>query len=212
MKTLTFRQEQVLNYIQEHITDNGYPPTLREISGHFSLSGPRAAVKHLEALQRKGHIRRNTGKSRGIEVINGKPYTPDLHRSSDSGRLVPVLGTVPAGPLNLAVQENDNSLLLDPSIAGEGTFLLEVKGNSMTGDHILPGDMVLVREQDTADDGDLVVALIEEEATLKRFRRDGNKILLLPSNPDFQPMVFDGVSDAISIVGKVKAVIRITHR
>jgi len=212
LKTLTFRQEQVLDYIQEHITDKGYPPTLREISGNFNLSGPRAAVKHLEALQRKGHIRRNTGTSRGIEVINRKPFTPHPHRSSDSGSLVPVLGTVPAGPLNLAVQENEKSLLLDPSIAGEGTFLLEVKGNSMTGDHILPGDMVLVREQDTADDGDLVVALIEEEATLKRFRREGNKITLLPSNPDFQPMVFDGVSDTIRIVGKVKAVIRITRR
>ena len=212
MKPLTDRQQQVLNYILEHISGNGYPPTLREIAGHFHLSGPRAAVKHLNALQRKGHIRRNTGTSRGIEVLHSKPSSLQPEQTTGPGRLVPVLGTVPAGPLDLAVQENENTLLLDPSIAGEGTFLLQVKGNSMTGDHILPGDMVLVRKQATADDGDLVVALIDEEATLKRFRRDGSKITLLPSNPDYEPMIFDGTSDAISIAGKVKAVIRITDR
>ena len=212
MKQLTHRQQQVLDYILEHISGNGYPPTLREIAGRFHLSGPRAAVKHLEALQRKGHIRRNTGTSRGIEVLHRKPSPLQPEHTTGSGILVPVLGTVPAGPLDLAVQENGDTLLLDPSMAGEGTFLLQVKGNSMTGDHILPGDMVLVKKQDTADDGDLVVALIDEEATLKRFRRDGNKITLIPSNPDYQPMIFDGTSHAISIVGKVKAVIRITGK
>jgi repressor LexA len=212
MKLLTDRQQQVLDYILEHISGNGYPPTLREIAGHFHLSGPRAAVKHLDALQSKGHIRRNTGTSRGIEVLHRKPSPPQPEQTTGSGILVPVLGTVPAGPLDLAVQENGDSLLLDSSLASEETFLLQVKGNSMTGDHILPGDMVLVRKQDTADDGDLVVALIDEEATLKRFSRNGNKITLLPSNPDYQPMIFDGTSHAIRIAGKVKAVIRITDR
>ena len=212
MKQLTHRQKQVLDYILEHISGNGYPPTLREIAGQFHLSGPRAAVKHLDALERKGHIRRNTGTSRGIEVLHRKPSHPQPEQTTGPGILVPVLGTVPAGPMDLAVQENGNTFLLDPSMADEGTFLLQVKGNSMTGDHILPGDMVLVWQQDTADDGDLVVALMDEEVTLKRFRRDGNKVILLPSNPDYQPMIIDETSNAISIIGKVKAVIRITDR
>lgn len=125
---------------------------------------------------------------------------------------VPILGTVPAGPLDLAIQEEENTMILDPSIAVEGTFLLRVKGDSMTGDHILPGDMVLVKKQDTANEGDLVVVLIGEEATLKRFKRDGEKITLLPSNPDYQPVVVDGNSEEIKIVGKINAVIRITDR
>ena len=211
MKQLTFRQQEVLDHIRDHISGNGYPPTLREIAGHFNLSGPRAAVKHLEALQRKGHIRRSPGSSRGIEILSDKNTTRLRTQGyTSTGRGVPILGTVPAGPLDLAVQEEEATLILDPSIADAGTFLLRVKGDSMTGDHILPGDMILVKQQDTADEGDLVIVLIGEEATLKRFRRDGEKITLLPSNPDHQPVVIDGTSEEIRIAGKVKAVIRIT--
>jgi len=213
LKTLTFRQQQILDFIGEHISGNGYPPTLREISGRFQFSGPRAAVKHLEALQRKGHIRRDSGSSRGIEIL--LPGRADRLFEQDENRGIrgtPILGTVPAGPLDLAVQEEENTLILDPSIADDGTFLLKVKGDSMTGDHIMPGDMVLVKKQDTATDGDIVVVLIGEEATLKRFKRKGEKITLLPSNPDYQPVVLDDSSEEIKIVGKIKAVIRITGR
>jgi len=210
LKPLTHRQQQVLDYIQNHIFDIGYPPTLREIAGHFDLSGPRAAVKHLDALQRKGHIRRNHGSSRGIEILSQGNSTR-IYSQDDTGerRVVSILGTVPAGPLDLAVQEEGNTLILDPSIADEGTFLLRVKGDSMTGDHILPGDMVLIKKQETAMEGDLVVVLIGEEATLKRFKRDEEKITLLPSNPDHQAVVIDDTSEEIRIVGKIKAVIRI---
>ncbi len=213
MKQLTHRQQQVLDYIRDHISGIGYPPTLREIAGQFDLSGPRASVKHLEALQRKGHIRRSPGSSRGIEILSRENTSRTYTRDGIGGnREVPILGTVPAGPLDLAIQEEENTMILDPSIAVEGTFLLRVKGNSMTGDHILPGDMVLVKKQDTANEGDLVVVLIGEEATLKRFKRDGEKIKLLPSNPDYEPVVIDGNSEEIKIVGKINAVIRITDR
>ena len=213
MKPLTHRQQQILDYIQGHISGNGYPPTLREIAGQFDLSGPRAAVKHLDALVRKGHIRRSPGSSRGI-VILPQENDPNPSRLKDinSSRGIPILGTVPAGPLDLAVEEEENTLILDPSIAEEGTFLLKVKGDSMSGDHILPGDMVLVKKQDTAMEGDLVVVLIGDEATLKRFRRDGKKITLLPSNPDHKPVVIDGSTEEIKIIGTIKAVIRITGR
>ncbi len=213
MKNLTHRQQQVLDYIRDHISVKGYPPTLREIAARFGLSGPRAAVKHLDALQRKGHIRRSPGSSRGIGILS-QNYTPQMSNQGDitGSRGIPILGSVPAGPLDLAVQEEENTLILDPSIADEGTFLLKVKGDSMTGDHILPGDMVLVNKQDYAEEGDLVVVLIGEEATLKRFRLDGKKMILLPSNPDHQPLVIESNSEEIRIVGKIKAVIRITGR
>ena len=213
MKQLTLRQQEVLDYIRDHISDIGYPHTLREIAGQFDLSGPRASVKHLDALERKGHIRRSPGSSRGIEILSqGGTTRPYSQGDTDAGREIPILGIVPAGPLDLAVQEEGNTLILDPTIAEEGTFLLKVKGDSMKGDHILPGDMVLVKQQDTAMEGDLVIVLIGEEATLKRFKRDGEKITLLPSNPDHQPVVIDGSSEEIRIAGKIKAVIRITGR
>jgi repressor LexA len=213
MKQLTHRQQQVLDYIKEHLSDHGYPPTLREIAGRFDLSGPRAAVKHLEALGRKGHIRRSPGSSRGIEVLfPGNTLRSSGQEVVTAGRGIPVLGTVPAGPLDLAIEDEENTLILDPSIAHEGTFLLKVKGDSMTGDHILPGDMVLVNKQDTAAQGDIVVVLIGEEATLKRFKREGKKIILMPSNPDYQPVVLNEHSDSVRIIGKIEAVIRITGR
>jgi repressor LexA len=209
MKPPTRRQKQVLDYIADHISSNGYPPTLREISGQFGLSGPRAAVKHLEALQRKGHIRRSRGSSRGIEVLSQRSDTgSSLNAGTGSSRRIPVLGTVPAGPLDLAVEDAESELVLDPSLADEDTFLLRVKGDSMTGDHILPGDMVLVKRQVSAMEGDLVIALIGEEATLKRFSRNGQDITLLPSNPDHKPVIVDGTTEEIKIIGKVKALIR----
>ena len=214
MKKLTHRQQQVLDYIQDYIASNGYPPTLREVAGQFDLSGPRAAVKHLDALVRKGHIRRSPGSSRGILILSHEnmPGPSSRRKETSTSRAIPILGTVPAGPLDLAVEVVDDTLILDPSIAEEGTFLLKVKGDSMSGDHILPGDMVLVKKQDTATEGDLVVVLIGEEATLKRFRRDGKMITLLPSNPDHKPVVIDGSTEEIKIIGKIKAVIRITGR
>ena len=213
MKKLTHRQQQVLDYLEEHLSDHGYPPTLRKIAGHFNLSGPRAAVKHLEALGRKGHIRRSPGSSRGIEVLlPGNTLKPPGQKVAAPHRGIPVLGTVPAGPLDLATEDEENTFILDPSIARKGTFLLKVKGDSMTGDHILPGDMVLVNKQDTADQGDIVVVLIGEEATLKRFKRDGKKITLMPSNPDYQPVILNEHSGSVRIIGKIEAVIRITGR
>ena len=213
MKQLTSRQQQVLDYILDHISGSGYPPTLREIAGQFDLSGPRAAVKHLDALERKGHIRRSHGSSRGIEVLaRGKEIQPSIGSNAGVGRGVPILGTVPAGPLDLAIEVEEGRLILDPSLAEEGTFLLKVRGKSMTGDGILPGDMVLVKKQETAHEGDLVVVLVGDDATLKRFKRDGEKLTLIPSNPDHEPVTIDKADQEIRIIGKIKAVIRVTGR
>jgi repressor LexA len=202
MRSLTRRQKQVLDYLREYIGTTGYPPTLREIADRFSFSGPRAAAKHLESLQRKGHIIRIPGISRGLEIIG--------QRSPDQIRRVPVLGSVPAGPLDLAFEDADSTFLLDPNLAGEGTFLLRVRGDSMSGDHILPGDLVLVKAQDTAEDGDLAVVLVGEEATLKRFFRSGDAVKLMSSNPKYRPIILTDSDDGTRILGKVRAVIRIT--
>jgi repressor LexA len=202
MKPLTHRQQQVLDFLREYTSATGYPPTLREIADRFSFSGPRAAAKHLESLQRKGRIIRNPGISRGLE-ITGQDSTHRVRR-------VPVLGSVPAGPPDLAFEEADSIVLLDPALAGEGSFILRVTGDSMSGDHILPGDLVLVKSQSTAEDGDIVVVLIGEEATLKRLSRSGETVTLVPSNPEYRPVVLTGEEDEARILGKVKAVIRIT--
>jgi repressor LexA len=202
MKPLTRRQKQVLDYLREHIAGRGYPPTLREIADRFSFSGPRAAAKHLETLQRKGRIVRTPGISRGLEIAGqGAP---------DEVTRVPVLGSVPAGPFNLAFEEADSTVLLDPGLAGSGAFLLRVTGDSMSGDHILPGDLVLVKAQDTAENGDIVVVLAGEEATLKRFCTSGDTIELMPSNPEYSPIILTGEDEGVRVLGKVRAVIRIT--
>ncbi len=202
-KKLTARQKEVLDFIRDFRGKMGYPPTVRELADHFELASPRGALKHLEALNNKGWIRRTPGLSRGIELSDSLP---------SPGIQIPIIGTVPAGELDLAVEDREGTLLLDESLADEDTFLLRVKGLSMIGDHIMPGDLALVRQQEAADDGDLVVVLVGEEATLKRLRRgtdEGSPVVLEPSNPEFNPIVLDESSENVRIIGKVKAVIRL---
>ena len=210
MRPLTDRQSQILEYIGEHISYSGHPPTLREIAGHFSMSGPRAAVKHLDALERKGHISRKKGLSRGIEIAGGQPGKSAALPGAIVAEsvTVPLLGAVPAGQLELAMEDHGSSLVIDRSIASEGTFLLTVEGNSMAGDHIVPGDLVVVRPQDTAEEGEIVVVLVGEEATLKRYRRQGDVVHLVPSNPDYETIVLDGSEGDARIIGKIQAIIR----
>jgi repressor LexA len=206
MKKLTARQQRVLDLTRDYIADKGYPPTLRELADGLGVGVTRGVVKHLEALERKGYLKRSPGASRGIELAS---------RTAPQARdaaLVPVLGRVPAGPMELAVEEYDDSLVLDQSVAGEGTFLLRVTGDSMSGDHITIGDLVLVKKQETAESGDLVVAMVEDEATVKRLRMTRGRIILEPSNPDYLPMEFDSNSPDLSIIGKVKAVVRLLDR
>jgi repressor LexA len=190
-----------MDYIREHIFRVGYPPTLREVATRFGFSGPRAAAKHLESLQKKGLIVRTPGVSRGLEITDSRPPEKTRH--------IPVLGTVPAGPLELAFEEPESTLILDHTLSEEGAFLLRVTGDSMSGDHILPGDLVLVRSQCTADEGEVVVVLVGEEATLKRFHKKGEVVTLMPSNPEHRPIILTDGDDETRILGKVKAVIRI---
>jgi repressor LexA len=198
METITKRQEKVLNFLQNYFKRHGYPPTIREIAEHIGAKWNHGVEKHLQALERKGYISRARDKSRGIQLT----FRP-------VGVEIPVIGRITAGKPILALENVEDRIVLDPSFAkGETNFLLMVEGFSMKDAGILDGDLVLVRQQATADSGDIVAALInEEEATVKRLKKNGDEIILEPENPDYQPIVSDSAS--IKIIGKVLAVLRL---
>lgn len=180
-KSLTARQRSVLEFIMGFSRQNGYPPSIREIGAEFGIKSLRGVTVHLDALEKKGFIRRDR-LSRGIKV---------LHQNSD--RLlrelvsIPILGTIAAGAPLLAVENQEGEIVVPRSILGsaDSAFALTIRGDSMIGAHILPGDMVVIRPQQSAEDGDLVAALIGEEATVKRLRLQDGRALLLPANPAY---------------------------
>ncbi len=202
-KELTINQRRTLQFIHESLQDKGYPPTVREINQAVGLSGPCSVKKVLDSLERKGHIRRRARHSRAIEL------TEPLLRRADIVR-TPLVGRVRAGQPTPAVEDIEDYYDLDTNLCRcENPFLLRVQGDSMQDAHITDQDLVLVRPQDTAENGDIVVALIEDEATVKRFFRERDRIVLKPENSSMSPIVIseaDGVS--VTIAGKVTAVLR----
>ena len=175
---LTERQQAILDFINDHVENNGFPPSVREIGRHFGIY-PATVQDHISALERKGVLQKKRFQSRTLSV-------PASSRPSASG--IPIVGKVAAG-LPLLAQENIEDMIhLPKDWAPAGAFLLKVQGKSMEGAHILDGDYVLVHPQQTAANGDIVVALIEDEATVKRFYREGRGIRLQPSNPQMQPL------------------------
>lgn len=200
MRPLTARQEEIYNFLVNHLSVYGYPPTLREICAAFEMKSTRAASDHLIALERKGFISRKPDMSRGIELLGS--------RAGGQGESIPVLGKVAAGEPLLAQENISERLTLDPEfLTGDGNFLLEVSGDSMIEAHICPGDYILVNPQETADNGDIVVALLDDEATVKRFERTSSGIRLIPENQALQPIIVHDL-EQFRIVGKVVGVIR----
>jgi len=201
MPELTERNKQVLDFIREYIEAHGYPPSIREIAAHLGVSGTVGVVKHLNALERGGYIRRMRGSSRGLSLTGSTP------RAS-----VPIVGTVRAGAPQPAIEEIEGYFSIDDSrFLRGGTFCLRVKGDSMIDAHIQEGDLALVRPQPTAENRDIVVALVDGEATLKRFFRERNRIRFQPENPNMEPInVQPGDGDVI-IVGKVIGIFRDLH-
>ena len=200
MQRLTPRQQEIYEFLARHLEENGYPPTLREICSEFGMKSTRAASDHLLALERKGYIARTRDRSRGIELIGPRP--------GGTGQSVPVVGRIAAGEPILAQENITERITLDPSfLNGDGNFLLEVQGESMIGAHICPGDRIVVRPQEDAENGDIVVALIGDEATVKRLEKKGDTVRLLPENPEMEPIVLRHPRD-LRIVGKVVGLIR----
>ncbi|HTN43070.1 MAG TPA: transcriptional repressor LexA [Nitrospiria bacterium] len=193
---LTDRQAEVLNFVNQFIARSGYPPTVREIARHLGIRGHHAVRKHLLALEKNGHLTRGRG-ARSIGIAD-QPQAVS----------VPILGQVAAGKPILAEENILGTLALDRSVTRGGpVFLLKIKGDSMIGAGILDGDYVLVKAQAQAENGEIAVVLAEDEATVKRVFRRGDKIVLQPENPAHQPMTFTP-KDALRILGKVLGVVR----
>jgi repressor LexA len=198
---LTKRQEQVLDFIRDHSRENGFPPSVREIGERFGLS-PATVHDHIKALERKGSLERRANRSRSLVVAG----TERQHATPID---VPVVGRVAAGSPILAEENIEDVVRLPEGWTADGSFLLKVEGDSMEGAHILDGDYVLVRPQQTASNGEIVIALIEDEATVKRFYKAKNRVELRAENPAYGPIEIEssgGVS--VGIVGKVVGVMR----
>ncbi len=200
--TLTEKQRAVLNYIARMVQITGYPPTLRQIGKEFGIRSTNGVRGHLKALQKKGFINRSTYTSRGIELL-GYGFKKALTKEVSE---IPVVGRIAAGAPILAVENIEDTLLLDKElIRGERLFALRVKGDSMTEAGILDGDFVVVRPQGTAQNGEIVVALLDDEATVKTFYRDAfGKVRLQPANAHYKPII----TTTAKIAGKVVGLLR----
>jgi repressor LexA len=202
-KPISTRQKQILNYIQHHMDAHGYPPTVREIGTAVSLSSSSTVHAHLKTLQDLGCIERDAVLTRAIKLTPGSGYG-EGRPMSKSVVQVPIIGTVAAGKPRLAVEDVEDVFPLPSDfISGDG-FILEVRGDSMIDDGIHDGDYVVVRRQQTADNGETVVAMIESEATVKRFYKEKQRIRLQPANKRMKPMYFDDVQIAGKVVGLVR--------
>ncbi len=200
MKTLTAKQQAVLEFVEDFFQQQGYPPTVREVAVHFGIQ-PRAAADHLAALKRKGYLHREPGRSRGLSLLS---------RASEAVVEVPVLGQIAAGQPLLATQQIEDTLLLPKSwVRGDEVFLLRVQGDSMAP-LILPGDLVMVRVQPRVDRGDIAAVLIYDEATVKRVYEEAGGLVLKGDNPSFTPLRFAPAEAAelVQILGKVVGVYR----
>jgi repressor LexA len=229
MKTdaeLSERQQGILSFLEDFIARNGYPPSVREIGEAVGLSSSSTVHSHLNALENKGFIRRDPSSARALTVIGQEVDGVRPARPAQSARLadcaeadweppapqlprnvveLPLVGRVAAGAPILAEQNVEESLILPTQVVGDtGSFLLTVRGESMIEAGILDGDYVVVKEQPTANNGEIVVALLDDEATVKTFYREPDRIRLQPENPSMEPIY---VRDVI-ILGKVIALLR----
>ena len=198
---LSERQAKILDYIRYVTRVRNYPPSVREIGEAVGLSSSSTVHNHLNQLERRGLIKRDPSKSRTVQLVEDVQNV-ELRRNAVP---IPVVGSVAAGTPILAEQNIEDHLMLSPDIAQEGWFLLKVRGDSMINAAILDGDLVLVRPRQEASNGQIVVALVEEEATVKRFHRENGRVELLAENPAYETIV----PDSLSIVGDVRAVIRV---
>ncbi|MBI2469648.1 MAG: repressor LexA [Planctomycetes bacterium] len=201
-KPLTKKQMKFLSFLKEHLQEMGYPPTVREIMDGIGLSSTNIVKKYLDVLERKGYIRRQFNSPRAIEIIE----------SSGKGlesRSVPIMGRVRAGTPHPAIEDIEGYLSMDKTICrSNNTFFLRVVGDSMIEAHIQEGDLVLVKPQPVANNGEIVVALINDEATVKRFYKKGNTIHLKPEHPTMKPILIKEGQADVHIIGKVTTVIR----
>jgi len=229
-ESLTFRQQHILNYIRSSIETRGYPPSMREIGKEVGLTSPSSVKHQLAGLERKGYLRRDPNRPRAIEVVDPSGEKPPLrphgfdnqpNRGSKltiragalaaadelvpSASFVPLVGRIAAGGPILAEQAVEDVFALPKQVVGDGElFLLKVKGESMINAAICNDDWVVIRQQPVAENGEVVAAMIDGEATVKTFKRDRDHVWLMPANEAFEPIV----GDDAQILGRVVAILR----
>jgi repressor LexA len=205
---LSPRQREILEFVNSHVDAHGYPPTVREIGGAVGLTSPSTVHAHLARLETAGLIRRDPTKPRALEVIEGgrsRERTAVVAEPPPRTNVLPLMGDVAAGTGLVADQQIEDMVAVPDQLCADADFLLTVKGESMINAGILPGDLVVVRKQDDARNGEIVVALVgDEDATVKRFFRESGRVRLQPENDDMEAMY----PEQVRILGTVKAVLR----
>jgi repressor LexA len=196
---LTKKQKDILDFIELYIKNMGYAPTLREIGEHFGLSSVATVHAHLKTLEDKGLLRRELGRARALEMPAHEAFQP---RAVE----VPMLGKIAAGSPIEALENSESMALPEEMLGRAETYVLQVKGDSMIEDHILDGDYIIVERRQQARNGEIVVALIDNEATVKRLYRDAGRVRLQPANAAMQPIYVDEA--ALRIQGIVIGVLR----
>lgn len=207
MKEMTQRQREVLGFMRGFSDKHGAPPTVREIAERFRFT-PRAAFDHLRALERKGMLQRRVTDKRVSRMLVLTDRGPERARRE---REIPILGKIAAGAPIFAVENREDVIPVRPEwLAAKGgdVFALRVRGDSMIQAHIADGDLVLVRKQESAAAGDIVAAMIDQEATVKRFATEGGAVVLKPEHPTMKPIVVDPQRADFRILGKVIGLIR----
>jgi repressor LexA len=198
MKAPTSRQTEVLDFLKSFLSGHKYPPTIREIAAHFGIS-VKGAYDHVKALEKKGLIACDNNRSRAIEIIETQSDSDDIQRQ------VPLLGHVAAGMPLFAEENNEGSLSLPASMVGSGdVFALRVEGESMIGAGIMDGDVAVFAHQPHAENGQIVVAMVDEAVTLKRFYKEKNRVRLQAENPAYPPLY----TADVRILGRLVALVR----
>jgi len=205
VKNLTDKQSKIYEFIRAWQMENGYPPTQKEIRNHFGFGSLNAVRNHLALIEKKGYIRLNFGKSRGIQLTS---VSVPIFRQQEN--FIPLLGSIAAGVPIWAEQNFEDYLPILPSIFGGGElFALHVRGHSMTGAGIKNGDIAVIKKQDCVENGEIAAVLIEQEVTLKRVYLSAESLVLKSENPTFEDLKFDAIkNNFIRILGRYRGIVR----
>ena len=202
MKELTDEQQRIFEFLRDQL-DSGFMPTVREIASQFGYKSPNAAAQHLRLIEQKGYIRRTQGKARGIEILVHRPTTEDTSTIE-----VPIVGQIAAGSPILATENIEGTMKVDKDMfRGTELFTLHVRGDSMRDIGIMNGDMAIINKQSTVDSGEVSAVIIDGEATLKRFFRREDKIILKAENTNYKDIILNADNE-VCIAGKLIGVVR----
>ena len=211
MKKLTERQNEILSFIKDFLRENGYPPTLRQIGKKFQISSTFGVKRHLDALEKKGYLNVESNASRGLCVIDNEETRSSISESvkNEFFNKIPIVGRVAAGSPILAEQNIEGSVIIDPSFVkkSENAFALKVQGDSMINAGIFEGDLVVVSPDDKGKNGDIIVAMLDDEVTVKSIEIKNNSVTLIPENDNYKPIPVKD-KNSFSVIGKVKGVVR----